>query len=39
MSKDLALQQTEWDLHENTNLVPLEFTEEIKPDLFGLETT
>lgn len=39
MSKDLALQQTEWDLHENKNLVPLEFTEEIKPDLFGLETT
>lgn len=40
MSKDLALQQTEWDLHENqNNFVPLEFTEEIKPDLFGLETT
>jgi colicin import membrane protein len=38
MSKDLALQQTEWDLHENpTNFIPLEFTEEIKPDLFGLE--
>jgi hypothetical protein len=37
MSKDLALQQTEWDLHENTNLIPLEFTDEIKPDLFGLE--
>ena len=40
MSKDLALQQTEWDLHENqNNFVPLEFTEEIKPDLFGLEIT
>ena len=40
MSKDLALQQTEWDLHENqNNFVPLEFTEEIKPDLFGLDTT
>jgi len=39
MSKDLALQQIEWDLHENKNLVPLEFTEEIKPDLFGLELT
>jgi len=38
MSKDLAQQQQEWDLHENAeNLVPLEFTEEIKPDLFGLE--
>jgi hypothetical protein len=37
MSKQLAEQQVEWDLHENTNLVPLEFTEEIKPDLFGLE--
>jgi colicin import membrane protein len=39
MSKDLALQQAEWDLHENPNVVPLEFTEEIKPDLFGLELT
>lgn len=39
MSKDLALQQTEWDLHETPEkFVPLEFTEEIKPDLFGLET-
>lgn len=40
MSKDLALQQTEWDLHENPEtFIPLEFTEEIKPDLFGLELT
>ncbi len=38
MSKDLALQQTEWDLHEaNEAIIPLEFTEEIKPELFGLE--
>lgn len=38
MSKDLAQQQTEWDLHENPEtFIPLEFTEEIKPDLFGLE--
>jgi len=38
MSKDLALQQTEWDLHENpNNIPPLEFTEEIKPELYGLE--
>lgn len=38
MSKDLAIQNTEWDLHENpTTFIPLEFTEEIKPDLFGLE--
>lgn len=38
MSKDLALQQTEWDLHENPEIfIPLEFTEEIKPDLFGIE--
>jgi len=38
MSKDLALQQTEWDLHENPEtFIPLEFTEEIKPDLFGIE--
>jgi len=39
MSKDLALQQTEWDTHENKDFVPLEFTEETKPDLFGLEVT
>jgi len=39
MSKELAEKQTEWDLHENTELVPLEFTEEIKPDLFGLEVS
>jgi len=38
MSKQLAEQQTEWDLHENPEtFIPLEFTEEIKPDLFGLE--
>ena len=38
MSKDLALQQTEWDLHENQEaVIPLEFTEEIKPEIFGLE--
>jgi colicin import membrane protein len=38
MSKKLAEQQTEWDLHENPeSFIPLEFTEEIKPDLFGLE--
>ena len=38
MSKDLALQQTEWDLHENPEtFIPLEFTEEIKPETFGLE--
>jgi colicin import membrane protein len=40
MSKKLAGQQVEWDLHENAEaLIPLEFTEEIKPDLFGLELT
>ena len=37
MSKDLALQQTEWDLHENVELVPLEFTEENNAELFGIE--
>ena len=38
MSKDLALQQVEWDLHENNvEIVPLEFTEEVKPELYGLE--
>ncbi len=40
MSKDLALQNTEWDVHENpNNHIPLEFTEEIKPETFGLEIT
>jgi len=38
MSKDLALQNQEWDLHENPEtFIPLEFTEEIKPETFGLE--
>jgi hypothetical protein len=38
MSKDLALKQTEWDLHETPEaFIPLEFTEEIKPELYGLE--
>lgn len=38
MSKNLAQQQTEWDLHENPEtFIPLEFTEEIKPETFGLE--
>ena len=38
MSKDVALDQTIWDVHENQqSFVPIEFTEEIKPDLFGLE--
>lgn len=38
MSKDLALEHTIWDVHENQeSFIPLEFTEEIKPDLFGLE--
>lgn len=40
MSKDLAMQQSEeqlWDLHESGELVPLEFTEETKPSLFGIE--
>jgi hypothetical protein len=40
MSKELAMQETEWDLHENQqSFIPMEFTEEIKPDLFGLELT
>jgi glycerol-3-phosphate cytidylyltransferase-like family protein len=38
MSKEMALNQTEWDLHQNPEkFIPLEFTEEIKPDLFGIE--
>jgi colicin import membrane protein len=38
MSKELAENQTQWDLHENKDiLVPLEFTEEVNPKIFGLE--
>lgn len=38
MSKDLALEQVEWDLHNNREtFIPLEFTEEIKPEIYGLE--
>lgn len=38
MSKDLALHQVEWDLHNNHEVfIPLEFTEEIKPEIYGLE--
>jgi colicin import membrane protein len=38
MSKDLALQQVEWDLHENPEtFIPLEFTGEIKPEIYGLD--
>lgn len=38
MSKDLALEQVEWDLHENPEaFIPLEFTQEIKPEIYGLE--
>lgn len=40
MSKDLALKQMEWDLHDNPeSFIPMEFTEEINPDLFGLEAS
>lgn len=44
MSKDLAMQENEnqlnsvqWDLHEVEESKPLEFTEENKAELFGLE--
>jgi flagellar hook-basal body complex protein FliE len=38
MSKELAENQTQWDLHENKDaVVPLEFTEEVNPEIFGLE--
>jgi colicin import membrane protein len=30
-------QAIEWDLHETTEIAPLEFTEELKPELYGLE--
>jgi len=37
-TKNLALEQVEWDSHEKPqDFTPIEFTEEIKPDLFGLE--
>jgi hypothetical protein len=39
-SKEMQLEQVEWDLHNNPEtFISLEFTEEIKPDLFGLELT
>ena len=28
-----------WDINESSEIVPLEFTEEIKPEIFGLEIT
>lgn len=44
MSKDLAMQENEkeaqniqWDIHETEEAKPLEFTEENKAELFGLE--
>ena len=38
MIKDLDLKQVEWDLHENNvDIIPLEFTEEVKPEIYGLE--
>jgi hypothetical protein len=42
MSKDLAFNENAniaWDLHEKNEIVPLEFTEEIKPEMYGLEVT
>ena len=36
-SREKREAQTEWDLHQETDLVPLEFTEEVKPSLFGIE--
>ena len=40
MSKDLAFNDNAniaWDLHEKNEIVPLEFTSETNPELFGLE--
>lgn len=37
MSKELFEQQQEWDSHENIDRIPLEFTEENKPALFGID--
>jgi colicin import membrane protein len=42
MSKELAFNENAniaWDLHEKNEIVPLEFTEEIKPEMYGLEAT
>jgi colicin import membrane protein len=36
-SRELREQAIEWDLHETTEIAPLEFTEELKPELYGLE--
>lgn len=37
MDRENRENQTEWDLHESTELVSLEFSEETKPSLFGIE--
>jgi colicin import membrane protein len=42
MSKELAFNENAniaWDLHEKNEIVPLEFTEEVKPEVYGLEAT
>jgi len=37
ISRENREQQTEWDLHENQELIPIELSGEIAPDLFGIE--
>jgi hypothetical protein len=37
LSREIRELQTEWDLHEKTDLLPLEFTAEVQPSLFGIE--
>lgn len=46
MSKDLAMQEnekelnnTQWDIHEVQEMKPLEFTDDLKPELYGLEVS
>lgn len=37
ISREKREEQIEWDLHEQTEVMPLEFTDELKPELYGLE--
>ena len=46
MSKNLAMQENEkeaqniqWDIHETEEVKPLEFTDDLKPELYGLEVS
>lgn len=39
ISREKREELVEWDLHEQTDVTPLEFTEELKPELYGLQVS